>query len=615
MAGALAPRLAGLDGLRALAVGAVVVYHLDIDWLPGGFLGVDMFFVISGFLITSILLEELARTRRINIVQFYVRRIRRLFPALVGVLLGIIVLVSTVAPDSAHAVARDAPAALVYVSNWWAISQQQSYFEIIGRGNLLGHLWSLAIEEQFYVVWPTVLMCGWWICRGRFVSTRVYVAAVGVSGALLSTAWMWHLADTAGYLLDADPSRVYFGTDTHAMSILSGVALAALWRPRSIGPLHLKTAKVLVGVLGALGLSLVWWLCTTWNEYEESLYRGGFLVVSVIMVIVVWAVTYPGSWFGRIVDGRPLRWIGERSYGIYLWHFPLFLVTRPGLDFEADGVAINLTRIGLVVLVSAASYRWLEKPIRNGAVGELMAQLKLHAAPRMTLTSLAAASVAGLALGNAFLQASLIPPSVFAVERNAPSAVAREIERTSTTDTTPPPTVTPPSPTPTSTVVAKPRVKGAQVSWYGDSVSLWAQSAIAEILPRFYLNARLNQSPGSMMRLALDAKKQGTLRAYVVLHMGTGGPISESSLRDALKKLRDRTRVVLINSTARFSYVKPNNRLLAEVATDFPNVVVADWYSYSHGHTDWFKDGLHCSAKGKPIFAKFVNSVLNRPAS
>jgi hypothetical protein len=146
-------------------------------------------------------------------------------------------------------------------------------------------------------------------------------------------------------------------------------------------------------------------------------------------------------------------------------------------------------------------------------------------------------------------------------------------------------------------------------------VSLWAQSAIADVLPRFYLNARLNQSPGAMMRLAIDAKKQGTLRAYVVLHMGTGGPISESSLRDTLKKLRDRTRVVLVNSTARFSYVKPNNRLLARVAADFSNTVVADWQSYSHGHSDWFKDGLHCSTKGKPIFAKFVNSVLNKPSS
>jgi hypothetical protein len=430
---------------------------------------------------------------------------------------------------------------------------------------------------------------------------------------------MWTLADRWGYPIDADPSRVYFGTDTHAMSILTGVALAGLWRPQQIERPMSRLRNVVASAAGVAALAVWWRLLNDWNEYTESLYRGGFLTASLVMAVVIIAVTVPGSWLGRMVDCVPLRWIGDRSYGIYLWHFPVFLVTRPGLDFDAEGLAINVARTGLVLGIAAASYRWIETPIRNGAVGELMNQIREHTAPRLPRLALVGLTACGLSLGNAFLQSSLTSPSVFAADFGATgsaTAVAGEISSSadptqSTSPTSPSPT-TPTSPPP---VAAPSRVKGSQVSWYGDSVSLWAQESIAEVLPKFYLNARLNQSPGAMFKLALAAKRDGSLRAYVVLHLGTGGPISESSLRDMLKQLKGRTRIVLVNSTARFSYVKPNNQLLVRVAKDFTNVVVADWRSYSSGHHDWFKDGLHCSTKGKPIFAKFVNSVLNKPAT
>ncbi|MEN9710300.1 MAG: hypothetical protein RL441_292 [Actinomycetota bacterium] len=601
-------RLTGLDGLRALAVSAVVVYHLGDNQLPGGFLGVDMFFVISGFLITTLLVSEVNRHGRINLRQFYLRRVRRLFPALLAMLLGTVIIVSTIAPDSAFAVSRDAPAALVYVSNWWAIAQQQSYFEVIGRGNLLGHLWSLAIEEQFYLVWPAIVLLMILLLRSRLHQLRVWITVVGLSGAIVSTWWMWTLADRSGYPIDADPSRVYFGTDTHAMSILTGVALAGVWHPLGLPRLIARWHNTLVSIVGVAALGIWWRLLNDWNEYTESLYRGGFLIASLVMAALIVSATARGSWLGRALDWSPLRWIGERSYGIYLWHFPVFLVTRPGLDLAAEGLAINGVRVAAVVALAAASYRWIETPIRNGAVGDLMKQVRDHTAPRLPRLVIVGLIVTTLSLGNAFLQSSLISPSAYAAEFGATDAteVAGEISGSAT------PSVSQSSSPPPA---APAKVKGSEVSWYGDSVSLWAQDAIANVLPKFYLNARLNQSPGAMFKLVLAAKRDGTLRPYVVLHLGTGGPISESALKDTLNQLKGRTRIVLVNSTARFSYVKPNNQLLARVAKTLSNVVVADWKSYSAGHHDWFKDGLHCSAKGKPIFAKFVNSVLNKPVS
>ncbi len=603
-------RIAGLDGLRAIAVGAVIVYHLGIDWLPGGFLGVDMFFVISGFLITTLLLEEFSRTGRIDVRRFYCRRIRRLFPALVAVLAGTIVLASTIARDSAHTVSRDAIAALFYVNNWWAIFKEQSYFDIIGRGNPLGHLWSLAIEEQFYLVWPALLVCGVWLTRKRMKWLRLFVGVVGIGGAALSTWRMWMLADQYGYPIDADPSRAYFGTDTHAMSILVGVALAAVWQPRELKSEISKPWRFVASGAGMISLALLWVFVNEWNEYWPPLYQGGFLVVSAVVSLLLVSVTLPRSGLGKVLDNSVTSWIGERSYGIYLWHFPIFLVTRPGLDFAAEGVLVNLLRIGLVITVAAVSYRWLEVPIRNGAISAAFGRLRTRGFDRAMRWQSVAAAAGAIVVGTAFMNASMVGPEAFAAEFRVTSGAS--VTSTIAESSTPPTMSESPSVSSTTNGAAVSRVTGSKVSWFGDSVSLWSLPAIEKVLPKVYLNARLNQSPGAMFTLVNRAKQAGTLRAFVVLHLGTGGPISESALRTTLRSLKGRTGIVLVNSTARFAYVLPNNRLITRVAREFENVRVADWKSYSAGHRDWFKDGLHCSEKGKLIFAKFVYSVLVR---
>ncbi len=401
-----AARLAGLDGLRAIAVLAVVLYHADLGILPGGFLGVDVFFVISGFLITTLLLAEHGRLGRIRLRAFWARRARRLLPALFLVLASTLTLAVVFAPDEVARLRGDTLAALAYVTNWYLILRQQSYFEAMGRPSPLLHLWSLAVEEQFYVLWPIALAGGLVLLRRRGM---LALSLAGAAGSALLMAWL--------YRPDVDPSRIYYGTDTHATGLLLGAALALAWTPaaaaahdrggstpaaaherdgstpaaatgeqrplppwpeeppeqRPARPPIDRRAPVL-GLLGVAGLLAIGAAFAWLDEFEPLLYRGGFVAVDLAVALVIVAAVHPLGWIGRrVLDRQPLRWIGERSYGIYLWHWPIFTLTRPQLDVPLDPVPDLVLRLALTLVAAEASYRFLETPIRQGALGRAWA--------------------------------------------------------------------------------------------------------------------------------------------------------------------------------------------------------------------------------------------------
>jgi peptidoglycan/LPS O-acetylase OafA/YrhL len=630
-------RIGGLDGLRAIAVAAVVTYHLGYDWLPGGFLGVDLFFVISGFLITTLLLAELEKRGRIDLGAFYLRRAKRLLPALFLVLAVTLVLVATIATDVARQTVRDTPAALLYVSNWWAIAQDQSYFELVGRGNMLAHLWSLAVEEQFYLVWPAVLG-GLCVVAPRLgIRRRSLVRAVALGGALLSAAWMAVLAVGAGMPTDADPTRVYFGADTHASSVLLGAALATGWQVLRFRRDIVPGARRVLGVGGGVALVLTVWLLLTVSEYTEWLYRGGFLLVGAVFVAVVAASTHPGSPLGPMLGVAPMRWVGERSYGIYLWHWPIFLVTRPGIDVPGDGPLVDVARVALVLGVAELSYRYVETPVRHGVLGAWVARV------RATVSSGGAAALLPGTRGLAVLGATAVSLGVLVgllTTAPTPAQVAASEGLGSTTEVVDTgaakapvhPVVAVASSAPRTKPSAVPlpysgslapgvspadrpledgvRLTSADISWFGTSVDLWAVATLRRVVPGVAIDAGINRAPAFVEGRALKGLSSGTLRKAVVLHLGDAGPVSAAALDRTLSRLDDRVRVVLVNSTARFAFVGPGNRTLADVAQHHPNVVVADWKSFSAGHPDWFKDGLHLTPKGMPHYALFVRRAM-----
>ncbi|UQX88755.1 acyltransferase family protein [Jatrophihabitans telluris] len=357
-------RFGGLDGLRALAVLAVLVFHADSNLLPGGFLGVDLFFVISGYLITRLLLGELGHTGRIRLGQFYLRRGLRLLPGLAALSVAVALAAELFWRDELLTLRDSVVSSVGYVGNWWLIDAHQSYFVASGRPPMLQHLWSLAIEEQFYLAWPLALI---WMSASR--RRFGWVAGIAAAGALASTLAMTVIAVRSGVPYATDSSRVYFGTDTHAMGLLLGASFGAIaerldfqarrsWRIRPWFTDLLGLAALVALVVVVLRV----------DEFSERLYRGGFLGFSALAVVVVSTVTRPRSRLGRVLDMRPLRWLAARSYAIYLWHWPVVVVTRPGVDLPANRWLAVAVRIVVPMVLAAISYRVVEAPARRWGV-------------------------------------------------------------------------------------------------------------------------------------------------------------------------------------------------------------------------------------------------------
>jgi peptidoglycan/LPS O-acetylase OafA/YrhL len=381
--------LPSLDGLRALSVTAVLLYHADMTWLPGGFLGVEVFFVISGYLITMLLVREHDRTATISLRDFWLRRARRLLAALYLLLASVSLAVLVFYREDVHKLAGQVWAALTYVTNWYLIFSDQSYFAAIERPPAFQHLWSLAIEEQFYLVWPVLVLGLLRLLRGRLLP----MAAIITAGAVASLVWMAVLFEPA-----VDPSRVYYGTDTRASGLLLGAALALLWKPGHEFVDNAEVKTVSLDLLGMSGLAVILWCFWTIHEMDAFLYQGGFAVLSVATCAAIAAAVHPGTLVGRLLSPELLVWIGKRSYSLYLWHWPIFVYTRPEIDTPLTPYPSLVVRLVLTVVAAELSYRYVEVPIRNGAFGRWLRRLRRRQGARRRAGPIALAGSAALLL-------------------------------------------------------------------------------------------------------------------------------------------------------------------------------------------------------------------------
>jgi peptidoglycan/LPS O-acetylase OafA/YrhL len=392
----------GLDGLRALAVLVVIAYHLGFGWAPGGLLGVGVFFTLSGYLITDLLLAHRARGD-FRLTSFWLGRARRLLPALFLMLVVVTAWVTAIGPAQPAQFREAVAAAALYVSNWQLIFHHVSYFARFAAPSPLNHLWSLAVEEQFYIVWPFLLLLGLRFVPDRSsLGIRPRLAAVTVVLALSSA-----LAMALLYHPSLDPSRVYYGTDTRACELLAGAALAMVWPSRRLKTdiaAGARRALDGLGVAGLIGIGLLVWRT---NEFSPFLYRGGFLLLAISTALVVAALAHPACRLGGVLGAGPLRWIGVRSYGIYLWHFPIIVLTTPGGVADGAEPLREALQVGATLAVAALSWRYVEEPVRHGALGRLWRRLRAgewraQAIPRRTW-ALAVAAFAVLALAIAGL--------------------------------------------------------------------------------------------------------------------------------------------------------------------------------------------------------------------
>jgi peptidoglycan/LPS O-acetylase OafA/YrhL len=610
----------GLDGVRALAIVAVVAYHLDASWLPAGFLGVDVFFVVSGYLICSLLVAEWQRRGGIGVVSFWGRRARRLLPALFALLAAVAVLGPLLAPDATRALRADLLAAGFYVGNWWQIVHEQSYFEAIGRPPLLRHLWSLGVEEQFYIVFPLLFAVGMTVTRGHV--RRLALVAAGIAlASVVAMAVLWHPGD--------DPERVYYGTDTRAAGLCLGVALAFLWPSDRLRPRIAQRARQYVDFTGIAALTVLVVLMTTLTEQSALLYRGGFALTAIASMFLVAVAVHPASHVGRVLGGPWLHWLGTRSYAIYLWHWPVFMVTRPGVDIDASGVRVTVWRLLIVGVLAELSWRLVEQPFRTGTAQAAWRGAGPVVRRRLALSTAGFALVA-LAVVPAIFGEPAGPTDLLAGQSTETTLVSLDASASRSTATTAPPasrgsaagsrsstttttsvttTTAPPQPTPATT-------NDGRVLAVGDSVLLAAQRAVVESFgARIGIDAAVGRQVDEGIALLERYRQAGTLAqaSAVVVDLGTNGPMTAQHVERLGRALEGVPRVVIVNVRVPRRWEAESNASINDAMARNPQWKLADWYTASAGDGAMERDGVHPTTAGARIYADVVSALVNEP--
>lgn len=620
-----------LDGLRTLAVVAVVLYHLNLTWAQGGLLGVTIFFVLSGYLITRLLINEIAKTGRIDLKSFWIRRIRRLFPAVVTVVVVTCALCTVFNHVMLTKMRPDILPSLLFFNNWWQILHNVSYFNALGDPSPLTHFWSLAIEEQFYLIWPPLLLAMVSMHTSKPNTRRVVLGLAAVSAVAMMVL----------YNPATDPSRVYYGTDTRVFSLLLGAwmafipdrdlaparlvrhlgldrlagagkhdksknntAEAATTKPSELARFWSSPASIdLLGVVGLVGLAA---MVALTNGYTAFQYRGGTLLCSILTLMVIAACVQPQGMVARALAAEPLVWIGKRSYSIYLWHYPLLLLMNPVANINDTPWWHYILQVLLVVAAAECSYRFIETPFRKGAFGRTVSEFRdgtatptgwVHA---HIPTCAACAVVLVVALGGL----------VFVPDTSALSGEGAEILNKEAKN-------------------AKPQDQQAaddtdkdddgfpdgayDLLMIGDSVSLRAVDAFDGVFPHSHIDAEKGRQFDVGRETFEGYIQQNLAGRIVVFALGTNGLVTDDQIDAIMADAGSKRIVVFVNTRSPQPWVGPTNQAIANAATRYKNVRVIDWYGYSANRNDLFDgDGTHLSTAGVTEYLKLIHDAVKK---
>jgi len=606
-----------LDGLRALAVVAVLLYHADQKWIPGGFLGVDVFFVISGYLITCLLLSDFQQTHGIGLKRFWYRRARRLLPALFAMLFVVSLYAIFFLPDVLDQLRGEVIAALTYVENWFLIFRNLSYFQSAGRPPLLQHVWSLAVEEQFYLFWPLILMLVLTVW-GKSRKALLIGVLCGVAISTLEMAILYHPY--------TDPSRVYYGTDTRVAALLLGAALAFVWAPwRLIGRTG-RNAGIVLDIVAVLSAFLLFYFFLNFGEYDPSLYRGGFLLVAAVSALLIAATVHPATKFvPKVLAVNVFLWIGVRSYGIYLWHWPIYMVTRPHSDIPLTGIPLLVLRLTLTFVVAALSYKYIEEPIRHGAIERQWARYRTAPAEtQRKLMTRFTAGAAGIVLGLVVIFVGLGNGGSAAV----PASLGKQTDvvvrpgDTVVTTTLPGESTTTPTAAPPGTPTTAPGAPVTTVTAIGDSVMLGAYVPLKSTIDTMFnasvtgVDAAQDRQFSTGVDLIQAYKDRGELGQDVIVQLGTNGTVDPGDFDRMMGILSDRNKVVIINAKVPRPWEQQVNDTLAAGVKKYKNAVLLDWHDYGGAHPEFFYgDEIHLRPEGAAAYANFVAQALSGQGS
>ena len=557
-------RAPGLDGVRALAVLTVIGFHEGASGLPGGFLGVDIFFVLSGFLITDLLVAGYDRTGRLDLAGFWTRRARRLLPALAVMLVVVTAAAAVIEPGQEASLRLALLAAATYASNWYQILHHVSYFAAAGQAGApppLDHMWSLAIEEQFYLVWPLIV----WCVIARLATRRARVACA-LTGAAVSALVM-----TIQYTPGGDPSAVYYGTDTHASALLIGAALALARPLRALTAIPAAHSRRL-DVGGIAGLAVLAWAAGHFSGSDPVVYPVGLLLAAFGAAGLVAAAAGHGV-IAAITSWRPLRWVGVRSYGIYLWHWPVIAFGAALAGPRASSAWLWPVKTAVTIGLASASWRYIETPIMRNGLGVTIrhwTQLVAAASRRpaegtrgravpVTVAAAVAITVVVACYGIARPPAPDAPSGllrqvangerVTSASQATPSARSTPSPSSASSPTGRAPTKATPAPTPPAACHrGQLRVSGGQVTAVGDSVMLASAAALEAALPGVYIDARIDRQTPAGLAVVRSLATAGRLRHVVVFSLGTNSSVTVRQLRQ-LQRIAGPGRELVLVST------------------------------------------------------------------
>ncbi|CAB4707213.1 unannotated protein [freshwater metagenome] len=569
-----------IDGLRAVAVIAVMLYHLGFTWIPGGFLGVDLFFVISGYVITRLLLDSIARSGGLDLRAFYKARFRRLFPPLVFMIFMTIIYIGIWAPETMRRFISDSPFALSGAMNWWLVFRHTDYFDSIARPPLLQHTWSLGVEAQFYLVWPLILL----LVLRRFGKNMIPGAALVIAAISGISLFIVSLTVDAASMVQV--SHVYFGTDTHSIGLFLGAALAVSWVPQNLEEKVDKRAQDFIdgiGVFGFVGLIGTFLLV---NESDPTLYKLAFPLAGLFGCAILTSIVHPASRFAPILSSKAAVWIGERSYAIYLWHWVVFQVTRPAVDLEGSTWALYALRILIVFALADISLRLVELPIRSGLVEYWFKGMKYrtkNVQKRQKIT--VALSITLLLLGTSLIGANAISKS-----DKEMAAIKKQLEQPAE---------------PTEISAAEPG--GLWVT--GDSVILGIRYELETRNHIALINARVGRQ-ALELRTVMQQDKSSVVGSTVIFDLGNNNKLTTEQVISVFEEVKKQPKIIVVNTAVPRDWRDDNNALISQYAAQYGAIVI-DWAEISAGHPEYFApDGVHLVPLGVRAYVDAITAEL-----
>ena len=605
--------LPSIDSLRALAVLAVIIYHVDVNYLPGGFLGVDLFFVLSGYLISSLIIKEFRKTGTVNLYNFYIRRARRLLPAvyfMITVGLVVMVLFNEVLLRKSH---LDAIFGYIYSSNWWYIFHKLDYFDSFGAQSPFKHLWSLAIEEQFYMIFPLLFLLVNGKKKSKDGTYKLNKNFLYVVLGLILVSLIAHIL-----LFDINNiSRIYFGTDTRAFSLLVGVVGAILYPMERLHSKVTPQQNMIYSILSLVSIAGLITVMIYTSEYNTWLYKGGFLLVAILGLIVIISSGKQHTLMSKLLSFKPIVFIGKISYSLYLWHFPVLVLTTPVSEIGNPNIFFVILRIVLTFAVAIVSYVFVETPIRKlGFINYInIIFKKIRKRPRKSRK---------IYIGIVGLVSILFLMGIFG--KSVPfisTAFVKEMEANKETQFVNNGNNKDNNQEKSSDSNKDNKEnkddknnsdkKYSSVLVMGDSLTVDIGEKFQELYPGAVIDGKIGRQLYVAVEEAKSYSKYNNENSAIIFQLGTNGPFTESQIEELIKVF-DKADIYFINIKVPRAWEKTVNTALKEAQEKHSNVKLIDWYSVANSTKDLFEpDRVHLNQTGIAEMVTLIEKNLKRP--